>query len=256
MFIFSLTGSDWEDKSEGDPYRHRCSKSDCVEGYLQIWAHILTTSLFVSDRMDYGWFHSNQLSSKATRRASSHQTSWSSPDCTSHWCVSQTSHNSDITPCVHVSIFSVWLSQHHEPMNNTNHKRNVMQLSVAMGNITLVLKGEQDLISDGSKGLYHTQFHTHFWPNPTKNAFQKTSELIIVSVLVWLCVFSDGMQRWRQWEEMWWTGGPSVWLSGSFGSLGSFCLHSWNNKKVNNELQGKRTEEKMLQADTKSILLM
>ncbi|XP_011606219.1 ATP-dependent (S)-NAD(P)H-hydrate dehydratase [Takifugu rubripes] len=42
-------------------------------------------------------------------------------------------------------------SLHHEPMDNTDHKRNVMQLSGAMGNITLVLKGEQDLISDGSK---------------------------------------------------------------------------------------------------------
>lgn len=110
--------------------------------------------------MDYGWFHSNHLSSKATRRASSHQTSWNSPDCTSHWCVSQTSRKSDLIPCVHGSIFSVWLSQHHEPMDNTNHKHNVLQLSVAMGNITLVLKGEQDLISDGSKGFYHTHTFT------------------------------------------------------------------------------------------------
>uniref|UniRef100_A0A3B4Y327 ATP-dependent (S)-NAD(P)H-hydrate dehydratase n=1 Tax=Seriola lalandi dorsalis TaxID=1841481 RepID=A0A3B4Y327_SERLL len=32
-----------------------------------------------------------------------------------------------------------------------DHQRSVMQLSVAMGNLTLVLKGEQDLITDGSK---------------------------------------------------------------------------------------------------------
>lgn len=127
---------------------------------MQIWARILIASLFVSNRMDYGWFHSNHLSSKATRRASSHQTSWNSPDCMSHWCVSQTSPNSDFIPCVHGSIFSVWLSQHHEPMDNTNQKHNVLQLSVAMGNITLVLKGEQDLISDGSKGFYHTHTFT------------------------------------------------------------------------------------------------
>lgn len=57
------------------------------------------------------------------------------------------------------NIFSVWLSQHHEPMDNADHKHNVMQLSVAMGNITLVLKGEKDLISDGSMGLYHTRVH-------------------------------------------------------------------------------------------------
>uniref|UniRef100_A0A3Q2QWA6 ATP-dependent (S)-NAD(P)H-hydrate dehydratase n=1 Tax=Fundulus heteroclitus TaxID=8078 RepID=A0A3Q2QWA6_FUNHE len=37
------------------------------------------------------------------------------------------------------------------PMNGSDHRRSVMQLSGAMGNLTLVLKGEQDLISDGNK---------------------------------------------------------------------------------------------------------
>lgn len=46
------------------------------------------------------------------------------------------------------------LSQHHEPMDSSDHQRSVMQLSIAMGNLTLLLKGEQDLITDGSKGLY------------------------------------------------------------------------------------------------------
>ncbi|XP_038145605.1 ATP-dependent (S)-NAD(P)H-hydrate dehydratase isoform X2 [Cyprinodon tularosa] len=40
---------------------------------------------------------------------------------------------------------------HHEPLNSSDHRRSVMQLSGALGNLTLVLKGEQDLISDGSK---------------------------------------------------------------------------------------------------------
>ncbi|XP_049450695.1 ATP-dependent (S)-NAD(P)H-hydrate dehydratase isoform X1 [Epinephelus fuscoguttatus] len=40
---------------------------------------------------------------------------------------------------------------HHEPMDSTDHQRSVMQLSVAMGNLTMVLKGEHDLITDGSK---------------------------------------------------------------------------------------------------------
>ncbi|KAM4558884.1 ATP-dependent (S)-NAD(P)H-hydrate dehydratase [Odontesthes bonariensis] len=40
---------------------------------------------------------------------------------------------------------------HHEPMNGRDRQRSVLQLSGAMGNLTLVLKGEQDLISDGSK---------------------------------------------------------------------------------------------------------
>ncbi|XP_071775852.1 ATP-dependent (S)-NAD(P)H-hydrate dehydratase isoform X1 [Centroberyx gerrardi] len=40
---------------------------------------------------------------------------------------------------------------HHEPMDSSDHQRSAMQLSVAMGNLTVVLKGEQDLITDGSK---------------------------------------------------------------------------------------------------------
>ncbi|CAJ1079527.1 ATP-dependent (S)-NAD(P)H-hydrate dehydratase isoform X2 [Xyrichtys novacula] len=40
---------------------------------------------------------------------------------------------------------------HHEPMDSGDHQSHVLQLSAAMGNLTVVLKGEQDLISDGSK---------------------------------------------------------------------------------------------------------
>ncbi|XP_022051529.1 ATP-dependent (S)-NAD(P)H-hydrate dehydratase isoform X1 [Acanthochromis polyacanthus] len=40
---------------------------------------------------------------------------------------------------------------HHEPMDSSDYQRSVLQLSVAMGNLTLVLKGEQDLITDGNK---------------------------------------------------------------------------------------------------------
>ncbi|XP_011488244.1 ATP-dependent (S)-NAD(P)H-hydrate dehydratase [Oryzias latipes] len=40
---------------------------------------------------------------------------------------------------------------HHEPMNAGDRQRSVLQLSAAMGNVTVVLKGDQDLISDGSK---------------------------------------------------------------------------------------------------------
>ncbi|XP_008273756.1 ATP-dependent (S)-NAD(P)H-hydrate dehydratase isoform X2 [Stegastes partitus] len=40
---------------------------------------------------------------------------------------------------------------HHEPMDSNDYQRSVLQLSVAMGNLTLVLKGEQDLITDGNK---------------------------------------------------------------------------------------------------------
>uniref|UniRef100_A0A3P8RML4 ATP-dependent (S)-NAD(P)H-hydrate dehydratase n=1 Tax=Amphiprion percula TaxID=161767 RepID=A0A3P8RML4_AMPPE len=37
------------------------------------------------------------------------------------------------------------------PMDSSDYQRSVLQLSVAMGNLTLVLKGEQDLITDGNK---------------------------------------------------------------------------------------------------------
>ncbi|XP_041662191.1 ATP-dependent (S)-NAD(P)H-hydrate dehydratase isoform X2 [Cheilinus undulatus] len=40
---------------------------------------------------------------------------------------------------------------HHEPMDSSDHQRSVLQLSAAMGNLTVVLKGEHDLITDGSK---------------------------------------------------------------------------------------------------------
>ncbi|TNN63639.1 ATP-dependent (S)-NAD(P)H-hydrate dehydratase [Liparis tanakae] len=42
---------------------------------------------------------------------------------------------------------------HHEPMDISDHHRSIMQLSVAMGNLTMVLKGEHDLITDGSMVL-------------------------------------------------------------------------------------------------------
>lgn len=103
-------------------------------------------------------------------------------------------------------------------MDNTNHKHNVLQLSVAMGNITLVLKGEQDLISDGSKGFYHT--HTLSRSFLTKPNQKCLPELIVVEELIFCvcdCVFSvvacsvEGSGR-R-------CGGQGDLLSGSLGVL-------------------------------------
>ncbi|KAG7272178.1 hypothetical protein CRUP_014777, partial [Coryphaenoides rupestris] len=42
---------------------------------------------------------------------------------------------------------------HHEPMDSSDPRRSILQLSAAMGNLTVVLKGEQDLITDGRKVL-------------------------------------------------------------------------------------------------------
>lgn len=55
---------------------------------------------------------------------------------------------------INADLFVCLLSKHNEPMDSTDHQRSAMQLSVAMGNLTLVLKGERDLITDGSKGSY------------------------------------------------------------------------------------------------------
>ncbi|XP_064871007.1 ATP-dependent (S)-NAD(P)H-hydrate dehydratase-like isoform X2 [Oncorhynchus nerka] len=43
------------------------------------------------------------------------------------------------------------IDAHHEPLDSSDHQRSAMELSVAMGNLTVVLKGEDDLITDGNK---------------------------------------------------------------------------------------------------------
>ncbi|XP_030642357.1 ATP-dependent (S)-NAD(P)H-hydrate dehydratase isoform X2 [Chanos chanos] len=42
-------------------------------------------------------------------------------------------------------------AMHHEPLDSTDHHRTAQQLSVAMGNLTVVLKGEEDIITDGTR---------------------------------------------------------------------------------------------------------
>ncbi|XP_016098852.1 ATP-dependent (S)-NAD(P)H-hydrate dehydratase isoform X2 [Sinocyclocheilus grahami] len=44
-------------------------------------------------------------------------------------------------------------AMHHEPLDSTDHKRSAQQLSIAMGHLTLVLKGEEDIITDGKNML-------------------------------------------------------------------------------------------------------
>lgn len=40
-------------------------------------------------------------------------------------------------------------------MDSSDNQRNVVRLSQAMGNVTIVQKGEKDIISDGDKGKYN-----------------------------------------------------------------------------------------------------
>lgn len=54
--------------------------------------------------------------------------------------------------CVCSFIINPLCFQHHEPLDSSDHQRSAMELSVAMGNLTVVLKGEEDLITDGNKG--------------------------------------------------------------------------------------------------------
>ncbi|XP_067299520.1 ATP-dependent (S)-NAD(P)H-hydrate dehydratase isoform X2 [Pseudorasbora parva] len=44
-------------------------------------------------------------------------------------------------------------AMHHEPLDSTDHKRSAQQLSIALGNLTMVLKGEEDIITDGKNML-------------------------------------------------------------------------------------------------------
>lgn len=62
-----------------------------------------------------------------------------------------------VNECLSFCLFRVF--QHHEPMDSRDHQRSIMQLSVAMGNLTMVLKGEHDLITDGSKGKCSVYVH-------------------------------------------------------------------------------------------------
>ncbi|XP_061092442.1 ATP-dependent (S)-NAD(P)H-hydrate dehydratase isoform X2 [Conger conger] len=46
---------------------------------------------------------------------------------------------------------------HHEPLDSRDNQRSVMQLSAAMGNLTVVLKGEEDIITDGNRVIVCSQ---------------------------------------------------------------------------------------------------
>ncbi|XP_059355664.1 uncharacterized protein LOC132094977 isoform X1 [Carassius carassius] len=48
-------------------------------------------------------------------------------------------------------------AMHHEPLDSTDHKRSAQQLSIVMGHLTLVLKGEEDIITDGKNMLSCSQ---------------------------------------------------------------------------------------------------
>ncbi|XP_060909422.1 ATP-dependent (S)-NAD(P)H-hydrate dehydratase [Labrus mixtus] len=59
-------------------------------------------------------------------------------------------HKGILTPNI-MEFTRLYQALNREPMDSSDHQHSVMQLSVAMGNLTVVLKGEQDVITDGSK---------------------------------------------------------------------------------------------------------
>lgn len=59
-------------------------------------------------------------------------------------------HKSILTPNI-MEFTRLYDALLHEPTNNSDLQFCVTQLSVAMGNLTVVLKGEHDLITDGTK---------------------------------------------------------------------------------------------------------
>nr|XP_023682693.1 ATP-dependent (S)-NAD(P)H-hydrate dehydratase isoform X2 [Paramormyrops kingsleyae] len=46
---------------------------------------------------------------------------------------------------------------HHEPLDSSDIQRSALQLSVAMGNLTVVLKGEEDIITNGNSVMVCSQ---------------------------------------------------------------------------------------------------
>ncbi|XP_036450343.1 ATP-dependent (S)-NAD(P)H-hydrate dehydratase isoform X2 [Colossoma macropomum] len=48
-------------------------------------------------------------------------------------------------------------AMHREPLDSTDLKGSAQQLSIAMGNVTLVLKGEEDIITDGNRVITCSQ---------------------------------------------------------------------------------------------------
>uniref|UniRef100_A0A3B4AAA3 ATP-dependent (S)-NAD(P)H-hydrate dehydratase n=1 Tax=Periophthalmus magnuspinnatus TaxID=409849 RepID=A0A3B4AAA3_9GOBI len=62
-------------------------------------------------------------------------------------------HKSILTPNI-MEFTRLYDALLHGPMNTSDLKFSVTQLSIAMGNLTVVLKGEHDLITDGSEGLW------------------------------------------------------------------------------------------------------
>ncbi|XP_055071154.1 ATP-dependent (S)-NAD(P)H-hydrate dehydratase isoform X2 [Misgurnus anguillicaudatus] len=61
-----------------------------------------------------------------------------------------------LTPNI-MEFSRLYEAMHHEPLDSSDHKRSAQQLSIAMGHLTLVLKGEEDIITDGKTMLTCSQ---------------------------------------------------------------------------------------------------
>ena len=111
-------------------------------------------------------------------------------------------------------------SQIHQPLNGSDLLLTARQLSVAMGNLTVVLKGEEDLITDGSQGQScNTQpvSRLHFLltaSRPHSNVYTQICRgLTVLCVYVWLVISCSQEGSGRR------CGGQGDLLSGSLGVL-------------------------------------
>ncbi|KAL0963399.1 hypothetical protein UPYG_G00305840 [Umbra pygmaea] len=66
-------------------------------------------------------------------------------------------YNKGILTPNYMEFTRLYEAMHHEPLDSSDHQRSAMELSVALGNVTIVLKGEEDLITDGNKVIWCQQ---------------------------------------------------------------------------------------------------
>lgn len=72
----------------------------------------------------------------------------------------------------------------------------------------------------------HIEFGWFTWAEILSQNWKATNMAVMHSVC------SDLVQCWGQREKVRWAGRPSVWISGSFGTLGPFCLCSRHAEEV------------------------
>lgn len=254
-FSVRLLGGDWEVQSERHPHRHWCSESDHpaaqqMESYILRTVNDDASFFFIIYifiylffiRMDYGLFLSSHLSFKGTTRASSHQTSWSSPDCMNRWWVKSSSesiHSTGVKSkmCVsnikHFCVIFIHFFCHSTMNPWTATITSEMQCSSVQLWETSPWSWKENGISLQTATRVSIEFGCFTSAGISNQTWQIMTTGLPSSDMAAMCyVCSDLLQCRGQREKMWRAGRPSIWISGSFGTLGPFCLCCRNAQKV------------------------